>query len=60
MLFRSLGVPEGAHYIVMDAGDVDKDGDLDILLGNYQFGKRKPGDKIPPGLQMHYIKNLLN
>ena len=56
----NLGVPEGAHYIVMDAGDVDKDGDLDILLGNYQFGKRKPGDKIPPGLQMHYIKNLLN
>jgi hypothetical protein len=44
----------------MDAGDVDKDGDIDILLGNYQFGKRKPGDKIPPGLQMHYIKNLLH
>jgi hypothetical protein len=56
----NLGVPEGAHYIVMDAGDVDKDGDLDILLGNYQFGKRKPGDKIPPGLQLHYIKNLLH
>ncbi len=56
----NLGVPEGAHYIVMDAGDVDKDGDIDLLLGNYQFGKRKPGDKIPPGLQMHYIKNLLH
>jgi hypothetical protein len=56
----NLGVPEGAHYIVMDAGDVDKDGDIDLLLGNYQFGKRKPGDKIPPGLQMHYLKNLLH
>lgn len=56
----NLGVAEGAHYIVMDAGDVDKDGDIDILLGNYQFGKRKPGDKIPPGLQMHYVKNLLH
>ena len=56
----NLGIEEGPHYIVMDAGDVDKDGDLDILLGNYQFGKRKPGAKVPPGLQMHYIKNLLH
>jgi hypothetical protein len=43
----------------MDAGDVDKDGDIDILLGNHQFGKIKPGTKVSPGLQMHYIKNLL-
>ncbi len=56
----NLGVPEGPHYIVMDAGDVDKDGDIDILLGNYQFGKRKPGAKVTPGLQLHYIKNLLH
>jgi FG-GAP-like repeat len=55
----NLGIAEGPHYIVMDAGDVDKDGDLDILLGNYQFGKRKPGEHVPPGLQMHYVKNLL-
>jgi hypothetical protein len=56
----NLGIPEGPHYIVMDAGDVDKDGDIDILLGNYQFGKRKPVAKVTPGLQMHYIKNLLH
>jgi hypothetical protein len=55
----NLGVPAGAHYMVMDAGDLDKDGDIDLLLGNYQFGKRKPEVQIPPGLQMHYIKNLL-
>ncbi len=55
----SLGIAVGPHYIVMDAGDVDKDGDIDILLGNYQFGKRKPGEHTPPGLQMHYVKNLL-
>ena len=55
----NLGIPEGPHYITMDAGDVDKDGDIDILLGNHQFGKIKPGTKVSPGLQMHYIKNLL-
>lgn len=55
----NLNLPDSGHYIAMDAGDVDKDGDIDILLGNYLFGSVKPGDKITPGLQLRYIKNLI-
>lgn len=55
----NLQIPGDGHYIAMDAGDVDHDGDIDILLGNYQFGNRKPGANNTPGLQLTYYKNLL-
>lgn len=55
----NLQIPDGGHYIAMDAGDVDRDGDMDIILGNYQFGAVKPGANLTPGLQLTYYKNLL-
>ncbi|MHA8057899.1 FG-GAP repeat domain-containing protein [Aquirufa nivalisilvae] len=55
----NLNIGNGGHYICMDAGDVDKDGDIDIVLGNYQFGAVKPGTKLTPGLQLTYFKNLI-
>ncbi|MHA8052959.1 FG-GAP repeat domain-containing protein [Aquirufa sp. OSTEICH-129A] len=55
----NLNIGNGGHYICMDAGDVDKDGDIDIVLGNYQFGAVKPGIKLTPGLQLTYFKNLI-
>jgi hypothetical protein len=55
----NLQIPDGGRYIAMDAGDVDRDGDIDILLGNYQFGAVKPGAVKTPGLQLTYYKNLL-
>lgn len=55
----NLNIGAGGHYICMDAGDVDKDGDIDIILGNYQFGAVKPGTKLTPGLQLTYFKNLI-
>ena len=55
----NLQIPADGHYIAMDAGDVDHDGDIDILLGNYQSGNRKPGANKSPGLQLTYYKNLL-
>jgi hypothetical protein len=55
----NLQIPGDGNYIAMDAGDVDRDGDIDILLGNYQFGNRRPGMSKTPGLQLTYYKNLL-
>jgi hypothetical protein len=43
----------------MDAADVDKDGDVDIVLGNYLYDVVKPSRKIIPGLQLTYFKNLI-
>jgi hypothetical protein len=43
----------------MDAEDMDKDGDIDIGLGNYLYDVVKPSGKIIPGLQLTYFKNLI-
>jgi len=32
-----MKVPDGL-WLVMESGDMDKDGDLDLILGNFQFG----------------------
>jgi len=56
----NLNIPEGGKYIVMDAADIDKDGDIDIILGNYLYDVVKPIGKITPGLQLTYFKNLIH
>jgi hypothetical protein len=35
--FKAAGFqkPEGVHYLTMAQGDVDQDGDIDLLLGNF-------------------------
>jgi hypothetical protein len=33
----NLNLPDDARYMAMDVGDFDKDGDIDLLLGNFQF-----------------------
>jgi len=55
----NLNIPDGGKYIVMDAEDMDKDGDIDIVLGNYLYDVVKPSGKIIPGLQLTYFKNLI-
>ena len=34
-------------------------GDIDLLLGNFQFGKPKPGVKLTPGLQLRFLRNSI-
>ena len=55
----NLSNPADAQYMTLDAGDYDRDGDIDIVVGNYQFGKPKPGIKLTPGLQVRVFKNLI-
>jgi hypothetical protein len=55
----NLNIQFGGRWMVMDAGDADQDGDLDILLGNFQFGAPKKG-KVKPGLQLNYIENKIH
>ena len=55
----NLNIPFGGRWMVMDAGDADHDGDLDIMLGNFQFGAPKKG-KVKPGLQLNYIENKIH
>jgi hypothetical protein len=38
------GVPP-ASWLVMDAGDMDRDGDIDIMLASFQEGKAATGEK---------------
>lgn len=55
----NLNLQDDARYMSMDAGDFDKDGDIDLLIGNFQFGKPKPGVKLTPGLQIRLLRNTI-
>lgn len=50
-----LDVPP-AHWMVMESGDMDNDGDMDVMLGNFQLEK---GDEqsVMPNLQAILIEN---
>ena len=52
-----LGVPF-AHWLVMDIGDTDADGDIDIILGNFQLTTEKI-NQTKKGYQLMYLQNSL-
>ncbi len=55
MKFKPHTIPEvsSGRWIVMDAGDVDGDGDLDIVLGSFIHG---PTD-VPDSMMLDWQKN---
>lgn len=54
MTFSPFTFPEAVtgKWLVMDAGDIDGDGDIDIVLGAYNLG---PG-VVPPAIQEEWDK----
>lgn len=55
----NFNLPASGRYIALEAGDIDLDGDLDILLGSYKINKRLE-DKEIPGHQFTLLINQLN
>lgn len=54
--FSSHYIPEAdeGHWIAMDAGDLDGDGDIELLLGNFVRGPSVP----PDAMQRKWKENL--
>jgi hypothetical protein len=48
-----LGIPKG-QWMTMEADDMDADGDIDLLLGHFTFGKFK---QIPSQIPFLVLKN---
>ena len=52
---HTLPATQGGRWLTMDAGDIDKDGDIDIALGAFNDG---PGqDNFPPQFNDQWQKN---
>lgn len=47
---RTFPQPERGHWLTMDAGDVDQDGDVDLLLGSFQLSSTP----VPPALRARW------
>lgn len=47
---RTFPRPERGHWLTMDAGDVDRDGDVDLLLGSFQLSSTP----VPPALRARW------
>lgn len=60
MLFDvyNLNLPRG-KWLVMESSDMDQDGDLDLVLGNFQFGKGDSTSNLKQSIQALVLKNLL-
>lgn len=53
-----LNLP-GGKWLVMESSDMDQDGDLDLVLGNFQFGKGDSTSKLNQSIQALVLQNLL-
>ena len=53
-----LNLPRG-KWLVMESSDMDQDGDIDLVLGNFQFGKGDSTSNLKQSIQALVLKNLL-
>jgi hypothetical protein len=52
----TLGVPD-ARWLVMESADIDKDGDLDLILGNFEFGMVEAGYLYSRNIKALILRN---
>ena len=54
----TLGVPD-ARWLVMESADMDKDGDLDLILGNFEFGMVEAGYLNSKNIKALILRNTV-